>query len=462
MSGVTPQLLRAEFEKLVGQAALRDRLPATRACDLLSPGGAGLGYSQLNELLILLGLDRVSRSFFQYLVNGTTDYDPSACIPSFAEFQEGVDRFRKVALLYFGNVKFGFKTLSRDANEALLTRDVQLLGPVDDDVFHMRHEPIRAIEPIPADKTYFLGYLVEQELQQRLRQDPNDVDALDEEKERLQVVEQGRRNHEAYLASDHLDVYVATSMRERHEFAIVSRLTEEIFGHPLLVDLKLRWFDPTQAYCPNRMDKGLAEALMLRRADCTIYLAQESDTLGKDSELASTLAQGKPVIAFVPEVVDGFAERLLSDLRVLYPEQGEAALLLAQLRLFEPRASWTDSSVRRWVDDPAAMDIGVATGRLQDAIASHYNKRANTLKTAHPLGIQMNLATGVANGVLVVRTVGDCAELVRRIVTRTLEFDLEDEDNGTMLKERISGCVFRLMTSDALLTNSFWNYYLSS
>ena len=46
--------------------------------------------------------------------------------------------------------------------------------------------------------------------------------------------------------------------------------------------------------------EGLAEALMLRRAACTIYFAQENDTLGKDSELASTLAQGKPVIAFVP------------------------------------------------------------------------------------------------------------------------------------------------------------------
>jgi hypothetical protein len=50
---------------------------------------------------------------------------------------------------------------------------------------------------------------------------------------------------------------------------------------------------PTQAYCSDRIDKGIAEALMLKRAQCTIYLAQESDTLGKDSELASTLAQGK-------------------------------------------------------------------------------------------------------------------------------------------------------------------------
>jgi hypothetical protein len=68
----------------------------------------------------------------------------------------------------------------------------------------------------------------------------------------------------------------------------------------------------------------------------------------------------------------------------------------------------------------------------------------------------------VANGVLVVRSVSDCAELIRRIVTRTLEFDLTDEKaNGFLaLRERISGSIYRVMTHDMMLTNSFWNFYL--
>src|SRR5207249_585684 len=37
-------------------------------------------------------------------------------------------------------------------------------------------------------------------------------------------------------------------------------------------------------------------------AQCTVYSVQDTDTLGKDSELAATLAQGKPVIAFVPTI----------------------------------------------------------------------------------------------------------------------------------------------------------------
>jgi hypothetical protein len=82
------------------------------------------------------------------------------------------------------------------------------------------------------------------------------------------------------------------------------------------------------------------------------------------------------------------------------------------------------------------------------------------LRESHPLGIQVNLRTGVANGVLVVRSVSDCAKLVRRIVTRTLELELEESKQYTVLREKISRCIFRVMTADAMLTNTFWNFYL--
>lgn len=455
---IEAQRLRDLLERLAGQRApLETALPES-ALHLLSETGSGLGYSQLNELLILLGFDRVTRSFFQYLVDGTTAHPPGATIPSVSALEEGVDRFRRTALLLFGNVKFAYKTLSRDAS--LLESQVLRLSPLNPKVFSGRHDPVQPIDYIPGDKTYYLGYLIERQLRERLKAGPHDEVALAEEATRKSVVERGRRNHEAYLASDHLDVYVATSMRERHEFAMVSRITKQIFEHSELSDLKLRWFDPTQAYCGDRIDKGLAEALMVRRAYCTIYFAQETDTLGKDSELASTLAQGKPVIAFVPEVDPQFAINLLAELRATYPDGDEPSILLSQLRLFEPEAAWVDEQVREWIEKPASMSIAVATDRLQTKIVAHYNRRADTLKESHPLGIQVNLATGVANGVLVVRNVSQCARLIRRIVTRALEFDLEGKDGYTLLRERISGCIFRVMTGDTMLTNAFWNFYL--
>ena len=63
----------------------------------------------------------------------------------------------------------------------------------------------------------------------------------------------------------------------------------------------------------------------------TIYLVGESDTLGKDSELASTLAQGKPVIAFVPQVPSDYAKNLISRLKLIYPRRSEQELVLQEL-----------------------------------------------------------------------------------------------------------------------------------
>ena len=97
-----------------------------------------------------------------------------------------------------------------------------------------------------------------------------------------EIRSQGWRNTSHYLASDCMDVYVATSMREKWEFEDVSRVVSKVFSDPRLAKLKLRYFDPTQSFLDNRVDKGLVEALMLKRAECTVYLVQETDTFGKE------------------------------------------------------------------------------------------------------------------------------------------------------------------------------------
>lgn len=424
----------------------------------------GLGYSQLNELLLSFGYDRVSQEFFQYLVDGTVQYSVGEGIVSFEQIKDGLDRFLRIALLRYGNIKFAFKHLSSDPLE--LEALLESMAPLEESNFSSRHEAIHLIEPIDGTETYYLGYVIEGNLRESLKAEPENELFLKQEARRQELVAQGVRNHEAYLLSDHLDVYVATSMRERHEYALVNRTVSEIFSSPRIADLKLRWFDPTQSYCHDRIDKGLVEALMLKRAKCTIYLAQESDTFGKDSELASTLAQGKPVIAFVPESSDGSAEEFISVLKEVYPGEDEILLLLNQLRTFDPELAWKEKQVRRWLDNPENVVQDKVKNKFVRTLKARYEKRAALLRDVHPLGLQVNLETGVANGVLVVRTAEDCAELVRRVVTRSLEFDFEKKRVGeftySLLREKISGCIFRVMTGDPLLTNSFWNFYLRS
>ena len=89
-----------------------------------------------------------------------------------------------------------------------------------------------------------------------------------------------------------------------------------------------------------------------------------------------------------------------------------------------------------------------------------YDSRARTLKEAHPLGVQVNLRTGVANGVLVVRTVAECAEVLARVLTNDLQFEIDDKADACHLIERISGCTYRVVTRDERITNCFWSFYL--
>ena len=225
----------------------------------------GLGFSQFNELLLHLGYDRVAHEFFQFLIDGSTEYS-GGCIKPLSRLQEGIERFRKLALLRYGNVKFGFKNLGRDPEEL----EYLISKPIPSSKYEHRHNIALDIKPIPRNETYYLGYLVKNKIDEGIR--TGDPKAREEEEKRLKIVEQGVYNQDAYLCFDHMDVYIATSMREPHEYALANFWTNEIVSSAEIKELKVRVFDPTQAYCHDRIDKGLAEALMLKRAQCTVYL----------------------------------------------------------------------------------------------------------------------------------------------------------------------------------------------
>ncbi len=146
--------------------------------------------------------------------------------------------------------------------------------------------------------------------------------------------------------------------------------------------------------------------------------------------------------------------------------QTETSIILERLQQISPGLAWTDSRVRGWLNAPTEVDQGSAASLLAETTREHYDRRALTLRESHPLGIQVNLDTGVANGVLVVRSVENCAELILRIITGRLEFRIEKKlvkgVEYQLLRESVSDSVFRVMTGDAMLTNSFWNFYLET
>ena len=419
----------------------------------------GMGRSQLNEFFLLLQLDRVSEGFYEYVFGGE--------IKDFNTFKKAVNKFRVKSMIKFGHVKFAFKKMSNYSYDE--TKEVfQDLEPVDESKFKDRHKPLVDLKVIPSEKTHYLGYLTQAEIREKLENTGGDKKKeregikLNNEMEKL--IRLGEFNHECYLDYDHIDVYVATSMRRKIDFWNIANFTKEVFGSDYLKDLNLRYFDPTQAYCKNRVDKGLVEALMLKRAKCTIYMAGESESLGKDSELAATLAQGKPVIAFVPtlEGYKRFREDIVENvLKNLYADRTPTEVALEFLQLYYPEGAWSDKKVRVWLSSTPNLEDVVKL--IFEKAKDCYDKKANTLLEVHPLGIQVNLATGVANGVLVARKTEQCAKLVRSILLNKLEFSIKDLSGGegaAELREKETNSLYRVVTEDQHLVNSFWNFYL--
>ena len=81
---------------------------------------------------------------------------------------------------------------------------------------------LKKIEP---QDTYHLGYLSKSSTKDKTK--------------RQKIEKLGWHNHEVYLDYDHMDVYVATSMRERIDFYNVATFVDLVFADKSLEKLKL-------------------------------------------------------------------------------------------------------------------------------------------------------------------------------------------------------------------------------
>jgi len=423
--------------------------------------------SALNELLLRAGFDTVSEDFFALLCEEKpVSYCHGMKVEGIKELAEKVRRLRKWSILKYGNFKFAFKKWSRMTTTELRQELAEVMEVAErpEDMAKARLEKptkvISDIEEIQVEDAQAWGYL------SRAAQDDRDPTRAEQ---RARAIEKGLQNYRRYLTFNHMDVYVATSMRSQRDFVTVKRLVQGVKGHSDINGLNLRFFDPTQVYTEDVLCKSLLESLMLKRARCTIYCAQEHDTLGKDSELATSLAQGKPVIVYLPQVEDHELPKLRKELqqecRAENPDRPEE---VARKYLIKdcPDYLIEHPQILQCPDLESTVDV------LAREYQALYDKKATELLEAHPLAMQVNLRTGVASGILLARSIPDCAKLLQQVMCKELEFQLVDEkpkdptsacgdyDISYRLKERSTGCTYRVVIGDALLQNSFWNYYL--
>ncbi|MBX3296794.1 MAG: helix-turn-helix transcriptional regulator [Acidobacteria bacterium] len=345
-----------------------------------------------------------------------------------------------------------------------------------------------------------------------------EADRVSPKEEDVKKIEETQRRAYAnlcnYLAADYLDVYVATSMRNDADFVSVNDFVENLFRKDGPIgNLNLRYFNPTQSWIADRVAKGLVEALMLKRADICIYMAQKSDTFGKDSEASVTLGQGKAVIVYVPKLSDpdigidtetfGSMSRaqLLGEIAKLDAEEVDEdedneALIGRLLKLKFRQCDdadlvrivnnhWADFDLEgefaeRTKENPTALQelrawlrSILAKGKprellpdLKDIVtqaligrALRFESRATVFREVHPLALQIILSNRVINGILVARSSESCARLVKKILQNKLETELKNEPDNYKLVEKETGSIIRVISKHKLISNSFETFY---
>lgn len=138
---------------------------------------------------------------------------------------------------------------------------------------------------------------VEDELIESEKDIENKYEGLAERYFRARKSALNNTNYYLSMVND-LDVYVATSMRNRQHFRNMVDTCNSIFTNKRLKDLKLRYFDPTLSAANGHEDKGIIECLMVKCAKVLVYCAGEKESYGKDAEAAMALSFGKPVIFY--------------------------------------------------------------------------------------------------------------------------------------------------------------------
>lgn len=445
--GIDSWLTPAQPDEVFQALANIDALPLSRA--------------RLTQLLTLAHEAPVSQPFFHYYwleaprhpydVKKVPGYQPdwtrTTQIVSLDQLYWGLYRFYVDALLFFGDIRTAYQTLTSKPEAEL--RTFFCSATFDTEALTDRG-PALELESIAKDSRYLvsemacksyegpagapgelqpvlasafedhekrggglitIGNLLESRLRKKAYADRRDqfrfsLDELldeqvssraelDEKYERVSLAFGNARtaalkNTGYYLSMvGDLDVYVATSMRRRADFREMADFCESVFADTRLRDLQVRYFDPTLSAATNHEDKGLIECLMVKCAKVLVYHAGQGESYGKDAEAAMALSLGKPV--------------------VFHCDQEE---------------------------------------------------RQRFYKDVHPLSRLINFETGVAVGAMVAVSPEEVSELLFRTFTNSMEYELQQRRPGYLcLTEKLTGCIVRLRTNDTFLRETFWNHY---
>lgn len=128
----------------------------------------------------------------------------------------------------------------------------------------------------------------------------------------------------------------------------------------------------------------------------------------------------------------------------------------------ELRASyrdWLDCTISNRSTDTNFQTIRNSVISVLVATAIRFEARAKLFREIHPLALQVILSSGVLNGIIVVRSVDQCAEVLASLVENDLRLALKKDELNYRLVEEITGSTIRVVSRHRLLRHGFERFY---
>lgn len=414
--------------------------------------GIFLDRERVNIILSYWHLPPMSENFFNY-------YFKDILIKK-EDIINGLNAFIKDALWYYGDLSIGYHDLISidEINEYFENQKFQF------DSFSKRLE-WKLIVQISPDLRGYLGY-VSGERPQRQKNTLNSaeliVKIIDEHFEKIKdfssekatefitdKVKESYPNFKETLERvkeienlANLDLFSSSALQHNKE--ILKRTKDEIENLILLVDnLKTTGIRNQEQYLRNLESIDVYVATSMRDDKEYLEMSEFVDKTFSNPKIKPlNLRYFDPTLCYCDSRIDkGIIECLLV-------RSAKVTIYCAQ----EGDTFGKDSELAATLVQGKPAIVYVPEGEAG-------NKRAEVFKEFHPLALQIGLYDGVARGVIVVRTPDECAEILYRILSNTLETNISYEQHGIVLREVLTGSALRVTTGWGLLSRTFWNNF---
>jgi hypothetical protein len=424
-----------------------------------------LPLSQLNQLLVLSCEAGVTEAFFQYYwlqapeehpydvrrVDGfENEFLSTDVIRSLSHLKWGLYRFYTDALLYFGDVRSAYRFLHDLESSRLKSffHDLRI-----DTAAMKRRGPALPLQPITKDNRYLVSEMACKSFGPTQSDDHPElysalVDAL-----HARTSEDGVTTFRDLLSGEHVTSRYA-DRQQQLVFSADDLLDQEVVDE---ADLRSKYEVVERTFTDAR-DAALKNTRLYLSmiGELDVYVATSMRTRKDFREMGDFC-----------DYVFAFPKLRQLHLRYFDPtlsaaEGHEDKGLIECLMVKSAKALVYSAGTKESFGKDAEAAMALSLGKPVIFYCDD-DQRERFYRDVHPLSRLIDFKSGVPVGAIVTSKRDDVRELLVRIFENRMEYQIDQEKPGHLrLREKITGSVVRLQTSDDLLRETFSNYYHSS